>query len=165
VSNPLQLLYDYTWSLLEANEELAELVKLGNRIKFDTRDSDKHEASSADRPQLRLISTGGVNHLHRTSNGSSFVRKLEIQVNSGTQKLSELFTLEWLLYRALAPWPDGARTLLWNEKPFVKTIKPTSVDTGVMQSEQNRTIKDWSSLWAVECELWFTTSDLYPEEE
>ena len=162
--DPFTIVYNGIWSLLEASDEFTSMVKPGNRIKFtgdDRRDPLKREVSQADLPEVRLICTASTPHLMRTSNASTFKKTYEIQISSGSRMYdASCFPLEWIIFKALADWQATLLALTWCGKKFVISAVPGSIRNGIAESDLNRGITGWASIWAVDVEMVFATADL-----
>lgn len=161
--DPFTLVYDALWELLEAHEGFTDLVRLRNRVKFSGADRSpiKETISPADVPEVRLVCVGGTPHIQRTSGSSSCTKVFEVQLASGDQRYDEsLFPVEWEIYKALSKWQITLQGLLWRGKPFVKLVRPVGSSIGVSVLDMSRGIGGWTSVWAVEAEMWFTTAEL-----
>jgi len=165
--DPITQVYYALWSLLEAHEPLAQLVKVGNRIKFSgaTRDPVKAEVSDADLPELRIVPVSSTPHLQRTSNASSILKRLRIEVSTGDQRVDAgLFAMEWEIYRALSTWAATLTALTWNSKKYVRLARPVTVQDGTAQADLERGIRGWAAVWECEVEMWFDTADMQSDE-
>ena len=166
-TDPFTLVHNALWALLEAHQGFVNLVPANNRIKFtgDLRAPIKDQISTADLPEVRIVPTGGEAHLKRTSNSSSVLKRWEIQVSTGDQRVDYtkgVFAVEWEILIALQDWITALKAITWTSKPFVVTAKPATVREGVTEADLNRGIKGWSALWACEVEMFFQTSDMAP---
>lgn len=161
VTNPLTLVHEALWKLLESHRPFAKLVVEGNRIKYTAESSPfKRDSSVADLPEVRLVPVQTTPHLQRTSNSSSLLKRFEVQVKTGSQFVAEkLYPLEWEIYRALARWAPVLMALTWEKKTFVKLCRPTQV-TETHESSPKTGPLGWGCIWACEVEMWFETSDL-----
>jgi len=163
-TDPFSLVYNALWTLLEAHAEFAALVKVGNRIKFNAAGGDdpiKDKLSSADLPEVRLLCTGTSPHVQHTSGSSSCIKFFEIQVATRSQQYTaELFPVEWEIYRAMSKWATVLSALTWNSKTFVKLARPTDGQQGVSTDDVDRGGHGWVSVWGIEVQMWFTTTDL-----
>lgn len=165
-TDPFTLVFDSLWSLLENWTPFTNLVPVGNRIKYTsgTRDPEKELMSTADTPEVRIIPTSSLTHLHRTTNSTSVLQRLEIQTSSGDQRLEEKhFPVKWEVIRALTNWRSEVEALVWNSKKFVKNVKGHEALEGVSEFDINRGIKGWSAIWSCEIEMFFTTADMTNE--
>ena len=161
--DPIVQIYYALWDLLEAHQPLANLVKIGNRIKMsgDKRDAMKKEVGESDLPELRLLPVSSTPHTQRTSNTSSIIKRFRIEISTGDQRVDMgLFIIEWEIFRALANWAPTLQALTWEGKKYVVLARPTAEKDGFSQKDLARGIKSWSSVWECEIELWFTTTDL-----
>lgn len=165
--DPFSQVHDALWALLEGSDDFCAMVQPGNRCKFNTanRDPVKAEAVSADFPEVRIIPVSTTPHYHHTSSSSSFVKKWKIEVSTGDQRTNlYLFPLEWVIHKALCQWVTALTSLKWNDTPYVKTVRTTTVGDGVASIDLERGITGWASLWECETELWFATADLLGED-
>ncbi len=160
--NPLIQTYDSMVDLLRSRESLRGMVRLGNvlRLTGDDRMPFKEETLTSDYPELRIITTDTVPHLQRTSNSTSIVKRYEVQVSTGDQRVELLLAIEWEVHRALSSWAATLLALTWSDKTFVKVARPTQVQDGVSNVDLNRGVTGWSSIWTYEVEMWFTTTDM-----
>ncbi len=164
VTNPFDMVYDALWDLAEGSHLLSSLVKPKNRIKLNGRTDYspiKDEVSRADLPELMLISTGSRGNMQNTSSSSMFIRTYEWMIATGNQNvMGGLLDVEWALFCAMCNWPNVINALQWNGEAFCKRTALTTIDTGLADAERNRGIEGWSSLWGVEVEMHFKTSEL-----
>jgi len=172
------------WDLLEAHEGFTDRVRSGNRIKFSgggSRSPMKDQVSEADLPEVRLIPTGGTPTLEIDSHTCQVVRRWEIQIATGDQRVDEagdltgtdkaygasLLPVEWEILRAMQGWRDVLRALNWpadeENKPFVLVHKCQPFTDGTTNTDLNRGIKGWSTVWGLEVYMAFLTSDMAPD--
>lgn len=161
-ANPLVQVYDALVDLLRSREKLRGMVRVGNVIRLtgDDRLPFKEETLSADYPELRVITTEAIPHLQRTSNSTTIVKRYEVQISTGDQRVELLLAIEWEIHRALSSWSAELSGLTWMDKTFVKLARPTQVQDGVSNVDLNRGVTGWSSIWTYEVEMWFTTTDM-----
>lgn len=164
--DPITKLHEALWTLLEAHTPFTALVAESNRIKYTSSTGPyKQNLVVADMPEVRIVPVSTTPHLQRTSNGSSLVKRFEVQVKVGSIYVANLYELEWEIYRALATWATTLQALKWNDKVFVKLCRPTSISEDRDTSPKGGSI-GWSCVWACEAEMWFDTADLkYVEPE
>ncbi len=164
MANPFIQTYDALWALAEESDLLTSLVKVGNRIKLNkVRPGSpiKDEVSQADLPELVLVATSGQPNLRSTSSSSMTIRSYDWLVSTGDMSVSnKLLPVEWALFCAMANWPAILGALTWQGKSFIKRANFTGVSTGFSDPERNRGIAGWSSIWSVEVEMHFSTSDM-----
>lgn len=164
MSNPFTIVHDALWAMLESSSEFTDLVPVGNRIKFSGDNSDplKSQAITTDYPEVRIVPAGGMAHIYRTSNSSSFNQSFAVQILSGDQRVDFLhFPLQWIVYRVFAKELLTLLALTFNSESFVKNIKPASVQSAYPSAEGQQ-IKGWVGIWACEVEMWFSTAGLNP---
>ena len=165
--NPFQQVYEGLWTLLNANAALVALIPdSGNQINYDgtVSNPEKRAIQPADLPELRIImSPGGQLWNARTTNGSSYSQRFEIQISTGEKGLTSLFEVEWETLRALADWKSVFGTMTWGGEEFVKYCLVTEIASQSLNNEElNREQPGWSTIWAGEVQMWFTTEALKP---
>lgn len=165
--NPFRLVYEALWDLAEASAPLTDTVKLGNRIRFDHTDyfnPIKEEVSDADLPELVLVATATSGNMHETSSSSRINVQYEWLIATGDMSVvNALLPVTWYLWAAMANWREQLGALRWPAAAtdgFVKRTQFLSANTGLTDSQRNRGIVGWSSVWAIEVEMHFATSDL-----
>lgn len=163
-SDPASLVYDSIWATLEAKSAFTDLVKVGNRMKFNDsapRDPMKREVLTEDKPEVRVVGLKSDMHLQSSSNSSFWDITYSIQIATGERRITRvLFPVMWAIYRAMADWPTTLAALTWNGKTFVHYAKPEDSSEGIDALLLNRGIVGWSSIWTYEVRLHFTTEDL-----
>lgn len=164
-NSPLVLIHDALWTMLEAHAGFTELVPVGNRIKLTNirGQAIKPRTSTADMPEVRIIPTGGLPHLQRTSNSSTILKRWEVQAVSGETHIIKMMDLEWEVFRALSRWDTHLGGLKWpvdTGNNFVIHSKLESFEEGVRDTDLSRGSALWSSIWAGNTELVFATNTL-----
>lgn len=164
--DPFVQTYNALWDLAENSQQLTDLVKPANRIKFNqsgppNRHPIKTQVSQADLPELVLVSTGLEASMHSTSSSSSCIRRFEWIISTGDMVIvDKLLPVEWAIFAAMAAWKTTVSVLTWNGLSFNKRMDITSVDNGLTDPSRNRGVQGWSALWRCEIEMHFATRDL-----
>lgn len=162
-SNPLQLVYQAIWSMLEAQSDFATLVPAANRVKYSgtlIQASDKETLSPSDYPYVRVLATAMQPHLERTSNGSSLKVLWKIEISTGERQLTDLFAVEWAIYQAMAFWRTHVEGLDMEGDGYVVLCRPAAVRTQLGDPTIDRGARGWSSVWAGISLIWFATASL-----
>lgn len=163
-TDPFSLTYNWLWSLLESHSSLTALVEARNRIRYigAGRDPHKDQITTSDLPEIRIIPSLKLQpHAHRTSSSSSFMRRFDVQITSGSLEISEAFyPVCWEVYRALATWVTSTPLPTWKDRTFIRNLLVEDSSDGVPNPELVRSIRGWVSIWTVAVELWFNTQDL-----
>lgn len=160
-SDPFSMTFAALWALAESSPRLQEVVRLGNRIKMQDRDSWKDQIASADLPELVLITNGMTGNLQETSSTTKFVRTYSWLLSTGDMRLTHLlYPVEWSIVCAMTRWKEVLAPLEWRGDRFIKRMGLGVVDEGVSDRERNRGIAGWSSVWRIEVEMHFTTSKI-----
>lgn len=157
-SDPFTLVYDELWSMLEEDKRFDVLV--GNRLKFNQnkREPVKTQMSSADYPEVALLSEGVTGNLCNTSSSSMLVRRFSWVISAGDLRNEKLFPLEWAIFAGMLAWRHRLTLLTWEGEPFVKNTN--IVDSTIQQAEnmRRRGITGFIAVWTVEVEMHFQTS-------
>jgi hypothetical protein len=69
-----------------------------------------------------------------------------------------LLPLMWEVYRAMSKWQATMEALAWNGKRFVRIARPMDTKDGL--DAANHAVMGWSTVFAGETEMFFSTSDL-----
>jgi len=167
--DPITQVYNALWALLETHTPFTQLVALKNRIKYTgiNRDPEKEQVLTEDLPEVRIVPTDTTPHLQATSSTTKILKKFRIEVASGDQRVDAgLFAIEWEIYRALLGWQTTLMALKWNDKAYVVNCRPSTVKDGLMrQSDIERGVRSWVSIWECEVEMYFTTADMKVQTE
>jgi hypothetical protein len=165
--NPFTLVFDALWTMPEAHPLFLNLVKVGNRVKFnkqENRDPLKQEIAVGDLPEVTLVSDSLSAVLYNTSSTSMCKRQYTWILATGDFRICELlFQIEWALFVSMLGWKEKLCALEWNSERFVKRADITTVTNGQSDRERNRGINGWSAIWRCEVEMHFKTSDLKSE--
>lgn len=164
-TDPLSLVYDALWDILEAHKPFTRLIKPGNRIKYSgRRDPEKDGSGDSDYPKVRILPVGGETHLERTSSSGFLSKRFQIQVATGDRRVDErLFPVEWEIIRAMHGWRTKLEALTWEEAAFAKGCLLTDIQDGLTLDESREKIIGWAAVWACEVPMWFPTTLLQPD--
>ncbi len=162
--NPLTQVSDALWTMLEANSGFADLVKAGNRIKYNNRAPEKAASQAGDYPRVRIREHIGECNLHRTSNSVSLSKQYHVQIATGEQAFDSLHDVEWEVLRAFADWEPTLEALEWDEdeSKFVKRCDLLTSQAALDDTSENKRIRGWSTVWIGEVEMWFQNLTLKP---
>lgn len=161
--NPLRLVYNALWTMLEAQSQFTDIVAVGNRIKYTGTDRTPKPwldggLQPADFPKVRVVMKRLVTHLHRTSNGSNLTVIWGVEVNSGDQRFADQLDVDWAIYVAMEDWTTHLRdALTWEDENFVRRCRPLEVDVTLSDAQKNL---GWRDAWLGETDLWFATADI-----
>ncbi len=162
---PFNMVFNRLWEMAETSVPLAELVRVGNRIKFNqdtNRDPIKQNVNNADLPELTLVMTGGADpNLHFNSCASAISRTFSWALATGDFRYTYLLgPVEFAIMSAMANWQTELSGLTWRGELFVKDCNITDLSTGFTNQESNRGIKGWSAVWSCVVKMMFTTQKL-----
>lgn len=166
MANPLTQVYDALWTLLSANAALVTLIPEANWIRYtgDVQKPDSEESKHETYPKLRIREATGQVHLHRSSSGTSYKKRYQIQVATDDERLLDMHDIEYQILRAMANWPTVMDALQWDvdDTYFAKTFKVLATEQSLYNKElnQNENHRGWGTIWACEVEMWFDTSAL-----
>lgn len=164
MANPLTQVTDALWTMLEANSGFTNLVKAGNRIKYDSRNPEKHMAQSADYPIVRIKESTALAQPYRTSNMSTFSKQYHIQIITGEQAYDSCHDVEFEIIRSFADWPNNLESLAWSgdDSKFVYDCRLLTAEQMLDSKEPNQKIRGWSTVWACMVGFKFQTTALQP---
>jgi len=162
--SPPAIVYDALWALMEQSVFFTSQVKKGNRIKFSDPSfipPDKLEISTTDVPEVMLVAAASQANLQGTSSSSKLVFNYEWWISTGDMSVIRgILPVTWAIFCAMANWKNVLGPLQWNGKTFCKRYDFTNGSVILTDGDKNRGIRGFSSVWACEVEMWFTTSDL-----
>jgi len=159
-TDPFTIAFNGLWAAVKAGS-LGSLIKVGNQIELVTEGELKVRVSNADAPELVLLPVSGDANIHYTSCSSKIVRQFVFYISTGDQRVrTELFPIEFALFRALAGWQKSVSALTWEGKSFIKRVDILTIGNALQDSERNRGIERWSASWAIELEMHFGHNDL-----
>lgn len=151
IQDPFNEVYEAIWDVLENSAELAELVKVGNRIR-DLDDLKEH-VQTADFPELVLAPAPSTFGLGTTS---SYRADENFRVYLSTAKISPetYYRLKWRILRALMK----GRKL--TDLPAVRNVSVASVDPSMTDPERNRGTRGWSCAFTIQVVMIFNRGDV-----
>lgn len=164
-NDPFSMVFDALWKMVDDSAELTRLVKPGNKIRLNSdtmRSPLKENVAVADTPELILM-TGGVSkaNLYNSSCSSLIQRTYQWLVTTGDLRTTfTLFPVQFALYCAMLEWETTLFNLQWRTKPFVKMARLSTLHEGILNTQLNRGIEGWSSIWDCSVDMIFANSDL-----
>ncbi len=124
--DPLTLVYECLWDILEANADFTTLVRSDNRIKFteNKRYPVRDSRQSAEHPQVAVVNVGVSAAAYNSSDGSEVTARFAILVRSSDQRVSYLqnsnyqgiFPVQWCVIQAMMDWETPMKALTWNSR-------------------------------------------------
>ena len=160
-TDPFSQVHNALWEMAMANTDLRDLILSRNQIRYDQEDSQKDQISSADTPELALLSVGGDAGRYDNSTETTVVRNYAWVITSGDFRINEVYNkIAFELFRALVKWPEALCPLTWKGRQFVNKFRLLSVQEGLMMKNLDRGIRGWSGLWDCEVNFSFCTKDL-----
>ncbi len=168
--DPFTAIINATWAMLEASSGFTDIVKVGNRIKYDDDDPIKNAVSTVDKPEVRIIPTSLVpdgrsdSLLVGASNTSLMVFGMELQISTGIQRLDDasipgrenVARVLWESIRATWAHQTHYVSMSWGDpaKDFkVHGFKATAASIGVLIDDLTRGISGFSALLSMEVSL------------
>jgi hypothetical protein len=158
--NPIRLVYDALWDMLEANSLFVSHVKRKVQFTGTAMHPELDSVSEADLPEVRIILAGNKSHSHNTSDSSRLTLVWQIQVATGEMRFAPLLDVQWIIYCAMHHWDVHVKTLTWNDAEFVKGCYVEEAAETDDNRELNRGSKGWSTVWQGVTDCWFKTSDV-----
>lgn len=163
-TNPIRLIHDAIWSMLEANADLTTLVKSANRIKYDaaTPPVARDVLTEGHVPELLLKPMGIRAHQEQTSSTSHMEIDWQLEVTTGDQRLATVLDIDWEIYRAMLHWETYLGAVVFESKRVATVNMLVGQKMTVDDSAGNRGIKGWRSIWGIRTILDFNTADILP---
>jgi hypothetical protein len=161
--NPLELIHDTFWDLLEGSTAFCTLVpNTKNRIKYygGLAQPEKPEVGPADAPEVRVIPTGYEAAPFSDSDRTGIRVKFAVQVYTGRQEISRLLQIVWAVFCAMHNWDTAMETLTWNGKVFAHSCRLYGGKDSKDNQELNRGIKGWANVFEGEIDCVFDIDDL-----
>jgi len=156
--DPFTKVYDALWLLAERNVGLTNVIKLGNREKYDKWIGMKDSTSQADLPELALIMDGGAYNFNYSSSHSRLLRTYSWAITTGNFIVEDYNCIVWELCRAMVEWDTYVCGITWQEAQVVHQASQGEFTEGTMRVSQSRGIRGWSSIWSLEVEFWVPTT-------
>lgn len=163
MKDPFSMVYTALWDLAEAYDGLTELIKIGNRIRYDSdnRQPEKRTTQDADMPELILTTTGLSANIWDSSSTSKVVRRYSWIAYTGDYRVDcRLFPVEWALFVAMHGYKQVLNALEYRDARFCKRTNILDVINGVIRPEHTSQVapRGWSAVWACEVEMHFQTN-------
>jgi hypothetical protein len=160
--NPFVMVWNGLWEMVERNPRLCDLIKPGNRTKFEERSDHKDAVSDADLPELALLMSGGLNDIMDSSSTSRVSRKYTWAIATGEFQINPYYnSITWELYRSMIDWDIVLAKLQWPEGwHFVVRVNIINISEGTMMERQNRGIIGWAGMWQIDVQMHFNTESL-----
>lgn len=155
--NPFVLVHDAMWSLIDSNPMWDSLVKLGNRIRFNSatdRSPIKSDKGTADYPELWLCPSAGKVNTHQTSCAVKVVQTYTWVLSTADWRSSQI--LEQCQFAMLCSMTEFQPTLLsvqWEGVSFIRRVDAQSYSIGGTDPKKHGGIVGWSAMWQNEIEL------------
>jgi hypothetical protein len=146
LDDPFTQVYNGLWNLLESNDDLAALVKIGNRIKCTADKDGKEKYANADFPELIIRPAAGTSEIKSTSTHVQITQTYSVLCTAGDFRADKsFFPVKWALLNALT---DGTNNLNLN---FVRhVILEDSTD-----NRNTERFPGWNTAFNIKVEMWF----------
>ena len=152
-NNPFQIVYDALWEMADRNKSLTSMIKLNNKESYDKWIGFKTDVSTADFPELALVVDGGSTNFQWSSSHSQFTRMYSWSLTTGNFTICNYHCILWELYRAMVDWDKVLCSLQWDGSQIVTNAAIAELTEGTLRIEQNRGIRGWSSIFAIDVEF------------
>lgn len=169
-TDPISVVTDAFWTMLEADTDFAAAVKPGNRIKYaigERFDPREHSLGPDDLPQVTVMFHGIISWtaehiLENTSNSGLMVGLWSIEVRTRPYRIDEFGTVLWATLRALMTWRTHFPGLTWNTENFAKCLRVQRHNTEVQRSKAEQGVTGWRTVVPVEVHMAFSRSAMTP---
>lgn len=147
--------------MFNGNSALRAWVPEGNRIKFDSSLDPKSMISSADTPEVSLITESTVATIKSTSTSSMIQKNYSWIIATGDYDVDLIFNqVSWELLRVMASWDTDLCDLKWLGKHFVTETRLLSSVEGTGLTDENKSIRGWALTWPFQVDMHFVTETL-----
>ena len=159
-TNPFQMVYDTLWTMLEEDKRFQ--IKEGNKLKFNNnrRDVIKSQMSTADYPEVMLVTEGITGNLCNTSSTSKITRNYSWVISAGDFRYDQIFPVEWAIFTGMLAWRYRLSTLTWQDRLFVTQLNLVNSNLEQVDNQRRRGIEGWVAVWTIFVEMHFPTSVL-----
>jgi len=162
--NPFTKVLEQLWTLLEADTQFTDRIPPANRVKYDsTTDNNpiKQIVATADLPEFAVAFGGAAINLFDSSSSTKVVSRWMFVINTGDWRVNEFAqVLNWIVLCNLRQWKTGLGALTWKGETFVKRVHILDLASGESDPNRNRQIKGWTSVFNLEIEMHFKTTNL-----
>lgn len=167
-TDPLSIVYNALWDLLEAHTGFTDLVKVGNRAKYDgwMHSPKKDFVSVADTPEVAIVPAGSP--VPTTPSGSVLLRKtFAAGLVVGDQRIGEIggfLPVQWELIRAFHGWETPLKALTWSGNTFVNALRLEETSDTLLDTQQtvDRGIAGWVAVLRFQVWMHFAMADVRP---
>ena len=160
--DPLTLVYEHIWDIIEDFDAFDDMIKIGNRIKLNKnpRDPFKEVVQGADLPELILFPVGATPNTNANSSEATYTWDLQFLLSTGDKRVNELhFPIQWYIFRVIAV-KGCARSVEWNGQPCLLGLTIPLTSEGLNDPNANRNIQGWSSVISIQASMNFSKAQL-----
>jgi len=159
-TDPFSIVLDRLWRILEAHDDLLDLVKAGNRIERAGEErSGRWPRQDADLPTLDIVPAGTSEvEMVRSSSAVEVDQLYDIRIQTGSaDETAQLLPIRWHLIRAL----HGATfTQSWVIRPIrVVLVNEQLADVGEPGIVEAGGRRGWQTVVQVDVRMIFDTTD------
>ncbi len=153
VEDPFSQIYAKLWDAFENHQGFTDLVKVGNRIRFDKGavDPQREKILENDLPEVAVFETSGENFSITPNKNSSLMGQAvyEVRVSTGEMSGETLRRVKWEILIALTKAGVDLGDL-----SFVRNINVSGAFTSSLgNTAANRGIAGWSTVFSVVVDL------------
>jgi hypothetical protein len=152
--NPLTLVHDALWNLIDSNPMFDDLIPDKSRFRFNTEDNRKPfktQNVTADYPQLWVMPTGATFNYHWTSCDTLSVLKYSFVMPTGDWRTQiYLDQLHWAMMCSIAECVPKMQSVLWHNVPLIRKCDVAGIDVGGANPKFFNDIAGFSSIWKAE---------------
>ena len=164
--DPFTILFDRLWEIVDANPVISELVRPGNKFRFETLLGLKETIQHGDLPEIVLFPDSTQQDDFGTSGTNNLSASYRFAIATGTFTTRMINQLQWEIYRVIQTFMANVGDLTYNEVPFVIQIKFNSGNQLQNTVEQSRGINGWCASYGFTVDMQFpiqTTIFTLPE--
>ncbi len=175
VKDPLTLVYEAIWGLLEADSSFTALVPASCRLKLTgqiPRFPAREIRQPDEWPQVTVGLFSLVADVNASSDGVVLGYRFGIWVSSNDQRLSYysdqryrgIFPLAWVITRAMSRWESAMKALRYQGKPFVVSCNmldsSVNVRVGNFLDQLKPNMPGWLLTWGGQVNMYFEAASM-----
>lgn len=161
-TDPFTILFEGLAEVFRQNPLVAQLVKPGNFLVFDSVLGLKANVQHGDLPELAIVPTGYSQEDMGTSADGRITESFIIFFSTDDKRVEMIHALQWELFRCLETFNAyKAGELLYNGHRFIEILKMGNGTESISMPEQNRGINGWCASWEFTVGMRFPHSDLH----
>lgn len=161
--DPLSIVRAMLWKCITDNTVLSELVRDGNRIRYEDEIGEKSSVGHGDLPEIIVVPSNASQESMGTSGTGYLWMSFQFLVSTGTKNIGLVSRLQWEIYRLIQTFMANVDRCTYHGNPFVACVRMESGVQAISDAARNRGIGGWSALWGVSVQMDFPNNEIIYE--